>query len=302
MATSNDHPGLPFVQAQGYTRGRPDGPPIWVVIHDMEAGENPQRAESTADYFANPPDGRQVSSHYCVDSDSVVQCVDLDDVAWTVGNRPGNNRGLNWELSGFASQTREQWLDPFGIAMFQQLAPICASDMKRFNIPNRWCTAADLQARRPGLTTHNDLRIAFGGTSHSDPGSGFPFDYLQQVLELALNQGVHMPKIIKITDPVPAPGLGYPDDVVPAGALYATGGSGFHHLGSMTVLNNYAYTWSIATKESWTGTLAAAYDGFGPFLGKQDRLVSTATVSGVTIGEVDARIAKSTIHPPATTP
>ena len=124
MATSNDHAGLPFVQAEGYTRGRPDGPPIWIVIHTMEASETAQRAENTAAYFANPPDGRQVSSHYCADSDSVVQCVDLDDIAWTVGNRPGNYRGINWELSGFANQTRDQWLDSFGRAMLAQAAPL----------------------------------------------------------------------------------------------------------------------------------------------------------------------------------
>lgn len=187
MATSNDHPGLPFVQAKGYTKGRADGPPIWVVIHDMEASEYSGRAESTAAYFADPPDGRQVSSHYTVDDDSVIQCVDLDDIAWTVGNRPGNYRGINWELSGFASQVEGQWLDPFGVAMFHEMAPICVSDMKRFNIPNHWCTIADLQARRPGLTTHNDLRIAFGVTTHTDPGPNFPFDYLQQLLEQELD-------------------------------------------------------------------------------------------------------------------
>jgi hypothetical protein len=188
VATSNDHPGLPFLQAAGYTRGRPDGPPLWVVIHDMEASEHSGRAESTAAYFANPPDGRQVSSHFTVDNDSVIQCVDEDDIAWTVGNRPGNYRGINWELSGFANQTRAQWLDAFGVAMFAEMAPIAAASMRRWGIPNRWCSIADLQARRPGLTTHNDLRIAFGGTTHTDPGPNFPFDYLQQVLEAALNE------------------------------------------------------------------------------------------------------------------
>ena len=73
----------------------------------MEASEYSGRAESTAMYFHDVPDDRRVSSHYCVDNDSVIQCVKLRDSAWTVGNRPGNNRGINWELSGFARQTRE---------------------------------------------------------------------------------------------------------------------------------------------------------------------------------------------------
>lgn len=187
MATSPDHPGLPFVQAAGYTRGRPDGLPLWVVWHSMEASEHGARAESTAAYFANPGDGRDVSSHYCVDNDSVIQCVRLADSAWTVGNRPGNNRGINWELSGFARQTRAEWLDPFGLAMFAQAAPIAAADMTRFAIPNRWCTVDDLIARRPGHTTHNDLRIAFGGTTHTDPGPSFPRDHVLKVIAAALN-------------------------------------------------------------------------------------------------------------------
>lgn len=187
MATSNDHPGLPFVQAQGYTRGRPDGPALWIAWHSMEASEWSGRAESTAAYFASPGDGRSVSAHHCGDDNSVIQCVDEDDSAWTVGNRPGNYRGVNIELAGFARQSRADWLDPFGVAMFARLAPIVAASMTRWHIPNRWCSVADLKAFRPGHTTHNDLRLAFGGTTHTDPGAGFPRDYVAQVLAAALN-------------------------------------------------------------------------------------------------------------------
>jgi len=190
MATSNDHPGLPFVQAAGYTAGRPDGKPLWIVVHDMEASETPTRAESTAAYFASPGDGRNVSAHYCVDSNSVVQCVDLDDSAWTVGNRPGNNRGINWELSGFASQSKGQWLDDFGWAMFARMAPLVRSDGQRFGIPLVRRTVAELQAFRPGITSHNDLRQAFGGTTHTDPGPNFPWAEFLAVMngEVDVNQ------------------------------------------------------------------------------------------------------------------
>jgi N-acetyl-anhydromuramyl-L-alanine amidase AmpD len=183
MATSPDHPELTFVQASGYTKGRPDGPPLWIVIHDMEAGESSTRAESTAAYFATGAGGRSVSSHYCADDDSVIQCVRLADVAWTVGNRPGNNRGINWELSGYARQTREQWLDPFGLAMFRQMAPYVRADAAEYGIPLRRCTVADLKAFRPGVTSHNDLRLAFGVTTHTDPGPNFPWDVFFQILE-----------------------------------------------------------------------------------------------------------------------
>jgi N-acetyl-anhydromuramyl-L-alanine amidase AmpD len=176
LADSPDHPELRFVQAAGYTPGRPDGKPLWIVIHDMEASETSRTAENTAAYFANPGDGRNVSSHYTVDNDSVVQCVLLKDSAWTVGNRPGNNRGINWELSGFASQSRAQWLDDFGLAMFGQIRPILRSDAAKFGIPLTRRTVAELKAWKPGITSHNDLRLAFGGTTHTDPGPNFPWD------------------------------------------------------------------------------------------------------------------------------
>jgi hypothetical protein len=182
MATSPDHPELRFVQAAGYTKGRPDGPPLWIVVHDMEAPEDATRAESTALYFASGSGGRNVSAHYCVDDDSVIQCVRLADSAWTVGNRPGNNRGINWEFSGFARQTREQWLDAFGLAMFHQAAPYIRADATKFKIPLKRCSVADLKVFRPGITSHNDLRLAFGGTTHTDPGPNFPWDVFMDIL------------------------------------------------------------------------------------------------------------------------
>lgn len=180
--TNPDHPELAFVQASGYTKGRPDGPPLWIVVHDMEANETATTAEATANYFATGAGGRSVSSHYTADSNSVVQCVFLQDVAWTVGNRPGNYRGINWEFAGFASQSREEWLDAFGVAMFNQAAPIIRSDAARFGIPLVRCTIDDLLEFRPGVTSHNDLRIAFNVTDHTDPGPNFPWDWFIALL------------------------------------------------------------------------------------------------------------------------
>lgn len=191
MAHSPDHPLLTFVQAKHYGTGRSRNvSPLWIVVHDMEAGEHSGRAESTAAYFANPGDGRTVSSHYTVDNDSVIQCVLLKDTAWTVGNAPGNNRGINWELSGFARQTRAEWLDDFGLAMFAQMAPYVRADAAKFGIPLERRTVKDLLSGKPGITSHNDLRVAFGGTTHTDPGANFPWDVF-----LAIMKGADMPSL-----------------------------------------------------------------------------------------------------------
>lgn len=180
---SPDHPELLFVQAMHYARGRPDGPPRWLIAHTMEAGESSTRAENTAAYFADPGDGRVVSSHYCVDSNSVVQCVRLADTAFTVGNTPGNRRGINWEFSGFAAQTGAQWGDAFSMAMLRTAAPYWALDAARFGIPIERRTVAELRAGVPGLSTHNDFRVAFGGTTHTDPGSNFPWSAFIQMIK-----------------------------------------------------------------------------------------------------------------------
>lgn len=270
MATSNDHPGLPFVQAQGFTRGRADGPPLWIVIHTMEAGEDPQRAENTAAYFADPADGRSVSSHYCADNDSVIQCVDLDDVAWTVGNRPGNYRGINWELSGFANQTREQWLDPFGKAMLAQAAPLMRSDMVRFHVPLHRCSLEDLHSLRPGFTTHNDLRVAFGVTTHTDPGPNFPFDYLFMLLSGEVDMF-----LAQIT--------GNP-------AIYLSDGQTYRHL---TQPSNLAALQAIGVKTIVVGTDALLKDLCG-----QPWQASTGS-GGVTMTDINAQIAATVLKPPA---
>jgi len=189
MPTYADHSDIPFVESRmvtggpAYTKGRPDGPPIWVVVHDMEFPERDDAAEWTAAYFARGADGRSVSSHYTADASSIVQCVRLADVAWTVGNRPGNYRGINWELAGYASQTREQWLDAFGTAMLTRIAEIMRRDMARYAIPARLLDDMQVRSFTPGITSHVQLGRCFAGTDHTDPGRGFPWDVLVGLIE-----------------------------------------------------------------------------------------------------------------------
>jgi N-acetyl-anhydromuramyl-L-alanine amidase AmpD len=183
MVSSPDHPDLLFVQAGGYSRGRPDGRPLWIVIHTGETRESSTSAESLARYFQDPSDGRKVSAHYSADNNSIVQCVRLGDIAWTVGNRPGNYRGINWEFAGFASQTQREWTDAYSTAMLERAMPYMRSDAERFRIPLRRCSVADLKAFRPGVTSHNDLRLAFGVTTHTDPGPNFPWSWFMESLQ-----------------------------------------------------------------------------------------------------------------------
>jgi len=54
--------------------------------------------------------------------------------------------------------------------------------MVRYGIPARTLTDTQVKAFAPGVTSHAQLGRAFGGSDHTDPGKGFPWDYLLALL------------------------------------------------------------------------------------------------------------------------
>ena len=94
----------PFVESPNMTRA-PGRPIDVVVIHTMEISERPDAAEICARWFKTPVS--QVSAHYCVDADSLIQCVREPNIAWHA--RGGNRDSIGVELAGFASQTKRDW-------------------------------------------------------------------------------------------------------------------------------------------------------------------------------------------------
>jgi N-acetyl-anhydromuramyl-L-alanine amidase AmpD len=167
----------PFVESPHVTRtgGRRID---LVVLHTMELDETAGAAERCAAWFRSP--AARVSAHYCVDADSIVQCVRDEDVAWTA---PGaNHDGLQIEHAGWARQTRAQWRDAYSSAMLERSAGLVAELCRRHGIPAAWLYAADLKAGRRGITTHKAVSEAFRRTDHRDPGPGFPAEaYLARV-------------------------------------------------------------------------------------------------------------------------
>jgi N-acetyl-anhydromuramyl-L-alanine amidase AmpD len=161
----------PFVESPNRTRapGRTIGV---VVIHTMEIAERPDAAEICARWFKTPVS--RVSAHYCVDADSVIQCVREKDIAWHA--RGGNTNSIGVELAGFASQTRRDWADPYSAAVLDRAANLVADVCRRRRIPVRWVVADDLVAGRRGLTGHNEVSEAFEQSDHWDPGDGFPVE------------------------------------------------------------------------------------------------------------------------------
>lgn len=169
---------MQFIQAYNYTKGPRTGPIKHLVIHDMEAPEKGDTAENVARWFADPKKAPQASPHYCCDNDSTVQCVTDADIAW---HAPGaNSTGIGIELAGYAKQGRTDWLDGFSKEMIDtQLIPLLVAKCKQYKIPPVHLYVADLKAGKPGIVGHVDVTHAYPGKGdHTDPGPGFPWDYV----------------------------------------------------------------------------------------------------------------------------
>ncbi len=171
---------LKFVQAKSYYRA--GNSPALIVIHDMEYPERSTGAEWCADFFASTAGA---SAHYCVDSDSIVQCVHDADGAWhTPGSLPSkggteiNRMSIGIEHAGYAKQTATEWDDDYSRAMLELSASLVAKLCVKHAIPPRRLSPTDL--KEPGvrgICGHVDATKATGVGSHWDPGPNFPWDW-----------------------------------------------------------------------------------------------------------------------------
>ncbi len=167
-----DYQNIPFVAARWFTKT--EGRDVRkLVLHSMEAAEKGTTAEAVAQYFATTE--KKVSSHYCVDSDSIVQCCQTKDVAY--GAPGANHDGVQIELAGFARQTRAEWLDDYSLLMLSLAAGLCAQVLcPKHEVPVLYATAGVMKVRpaAAGITLHRDVSAAFKLSTHTDPGAGFP--------------------------------------------------------------------------------------------------------------------------------
>jgi len=170
---------MQYTPAKHYTPAtRGKGDISWIVIHDMEMLEGPTTAEACASMFATTT--RQASAHYCIDNNSIVQCVKDHDIAWAA---PGaNSRGIQIELAGYAAQTSKQWADAFSGNMLRLASEHVAALCKLYGIPAQYVNRDGLRAGRRGITTHNEVSYAFRKSTHTDPGPNFPMiQFVSQV-------------------------------------------------------------------------------------------------------------------------
>lgn len=150
-----------------------------VVLHDEEFLVGPNSAEIIAGFFANPATG--TSAHYVVDADSVQHCVPEHTVAY---HAPPNEGSIGIEHDGYAHFDAAAWDTPGSRETLARSAELTAGICRRWGIPAVFLTAADLRANpvARGITFHSQVTLAFGQSTHMDPGDHFPIDaYLAAV-------------------------------------------------------------------------------------------------------------------------
>lgn len=194
---------MPFIQARNYTRGR-SGTIDLLVVHTMESPEKPDTAESVARWFAGPT-APQASAHYCIDSDSIVQCVKDEDVAW---HAPGaNHNGLGFEHAGCAAQTPAEWSDDYSTKCLELSAELVAQKCIQYSVPVVWLRASDLLAGRRGITGHVQVSEAFKRSTHTDPGPNFPVERYVGLVAKYLGGGDAQPQVQPYATKLPPPTL-----------------------------------------------------------------------------------------------
>ncbi len=172
MAKSPEYPDLPWVEPRSYTAVKRSNVQL-VVIHTTEGSAHAGSAEDGAAYDARRTDG--TSAHYYVDSDSLVQCVRTLNIAHTAMSQ-GNQRGIHYELCGRAAWSVDVWAGEYATAMLKRAARQAARDARKWGIPIRRATIAQMRSGEKGFCGHDDVRLAWGQTTHTDPGRYFPWN------------------------------------------------------------------------------------------------------------------------------
>ena len=165
-------------------RFRPD-PPAFHVVHSTEGPMSPGNAKALAGpaWFGGPKAGTSATDIF--DPIDGVKMLDEHTVPYHVGPE-GNGLSTGSEHCGSVNLTTEQWLSAPGRAMLDRSARRAAqrAHERGWSLADcRWLSVSEVAQKTVlGFCTHNDIRLALGGTTHSDPGKNFPYAwYIERV-------------------------------------------------------------------------------------------------------------------------
>lgn len=196
-------PAPPYLGPARRTSAGSNRPIRRVVIHSTVSATTTGGARSIAAYFRSAAAGG--SAHYVIDPAEVVQVVYDGTIAW---HAPPNAHTIGLELcevptwdlkrvfgKALPRGVREEgdedvredldpgpevkrvnvwrWILPAHRAMYDRAARLTAEILLHEGLPARWVTATDMR-RDPnveGVTSHRQTSLAFGQSSHWDPGA-----------------------------------------------------------------------------------------------------------------------------------
>jgi N-acetyl-anhydromuramyl-L-alanine amidase AmpD len=171
--------GIPYIQGKN-AYSDPDGTKFGIAIHNTS---NTASAEAEASYATRRTDG--LSSHFYCDNDSIIQSLDTTSRAGHAGSSEGNNHAVAVEITGVNGWSRTQWLNNVA---WSRLGSALAQVVRFYGISVRHATVSEMRSnpKVKAFYSHDDMRRAWGGTTHTDPGGNFPWDKLFESVNAAL--------------------------------------------------------------------------------------------------------------------
>lgn len=169
MATKFPPPQHEFIRARNQG-GRQT--PKAIVLHGTVSSDNRGTARNIANWW-NGPTSPMSSAHYVVDPGTVIQCVGDHRVAYHSGY---NQNSIGVEFCDEQAGPASRWGDKDSTAILKRAARLTAELCLAYGIKPFRPSVAELKQRGPhGIYGHNDSRLAFGNTTHTDPRD-FPWE------------------------------------------------------------------------------------------------------------------------------
>ena len=140
--------------------------PKAVVLHGTVSSDDKGTARNIARWWQGPTSPMS-SAHYVRDALEVIQCVGDHRVAYHCGY---NQDSIGYEFCDEQKGPASRWQDKDSLAILRGAAKDVALLCLAYDIEPKRPTIAELKAKGPhGIYSHNDSRLAFGGTTHTDP-------------------------------------------------------------------------------------------------------------------------------------
>lgn len=158
--------------------GGPTNKPIRRIVIHATVSACAKDADGIARYFKRTT--RPASAHYVVDRKRTIQALYDSFVGY---HAPPNGHSLGIELCcTLGDQGRGHWQRRDHQRMLRRAARLVAGLCLAYDVPVRHLSPAQARGGGGGIMGHNDVRDAWGQTTHWDPGPHFPWnDFLRMV-------------------------------------------------------------------------------------------------------------------------